>query len=146
MYFIDSLRIGRFDRWWSALCQFCHRHSPSVRSIRQVHCHNRIGWRYFPPELATCVVAAAKKKGQLALGNVLGSNVFNILLILGCSAVVIPLDFSGMNLVDMGILLASVLLLMFGTFAGKKMQINRVEGALLLACEIGYLIWLFTNL
>ena len=98
------------------------------------------------PELATCVVAAAKKKGQLALGNVLGSNVFNILLILGCSAVVIPLDFSGMNLVDMGILLASVLLLMFGTFAGKKMQINRVEGALLLASEIGYLIWLFTNL
>ena len=98
------------------------------------------------PELATCVVAAAKKKSQLALGNVLGSNVFNILLILGCAAVVNPLDFSGMSLVDMGVLLASVVLLMFGAFAGKKMQINRAEGALLLACETGYLIWLFTTL
>ena len=45
------------------------------------------------PELATCVVAAAKKKGQLALGNIIGSNVFNILLILGGSALISPLSF-----------------------------------------------------
>lgn len=98
------------------------------------------------PELATCVVAAVKKKGQLALGNILGSNVFNILLILGCSAAIRPLDFAGMNLVDMGILLLSVLLVLFGAYAGKKQQINRFEGALLLICEVGYLSWLFISL
>lgn len=98
------------------------------------------------PELATCVVAAAKKKGQLALGNILGSNVFNILLILGCAAVVNPLDFSSMNLVDMGILLSSVLLVFISALAGKKLQINRLEGAILLLCEIGYLVWLSINL
>ena len=51
------------------------------------------------PELATCIVAAAKHKDQLALGNILGSNVFNILLILGCSSVISPLSFGGMSLV-----------------------------------------------
>ena len=57
------------------------------------------------PELATCVVAALKGRGQLALGNVLGSNIANILLILGGSALISPLSFSGMTYVDIGILL-----------------------------------------
>ena len=46
------------------------------------------------PELATCIVAAAKKKDRLALGNILGSNVFNTLLILGCSSLITPLSFA----------------------------------------------------
>ena len=63
------------------------------------------------PELATCVVAAAKHKDALALGNILGSNVFNILLILGASAVVTPLSTIAMNLADFGVVLFSAILL-----------------------------------
>lgn len=98
------------------------------------------------PELATCVVAAAKKKGQLALGNIIGSNIFNILLILGCSAVVNPLNFSGMNMVDMGVLLGSVVLLLIVAYTGKQMRINRFEGSLMLLCEIAYMTWLCISL
>lgn len=98
------------------------------------------------PELATCVVAAAKHKGQLALGNILGSNVFNILLILGCAGVVNPLDFSGMNLVDMGVMLAGVLMVLLGAYTWKKDLLDRVEGTLLLLLEAGYMVWLFMTI
>ena len=76
------------------------------------------------PELATCVVAAAKKKGQLALGNILGSNVFNILLVLGCSAAVHPLHFGHINLVDAGVLMLSALLVFTSAYTGKKNMID----------------------
>ena len=98
------------------------------------------------PELATCIVAAAKNKGQLALGNILGSNVFNILLILGCSAVVSPLNFAGMNLVDMGVLMLSALLVFTSSFTGKKDLLDRFDGTLLLLCEAAYMAWLIINL
>ena len=98
------------------------------------------------PELATCVVAAAKKKGQLALGNILGSNIFNILLILGASAVVTPLDFSSMNWVDLGVLLLSALLVFSSAWTGKKNMIDRFDGSLLLLCEAAYLTWLFATI
>lgn len=98
------------------------------------------------PELATCVVAAAKKKGQLALGNILGSNVFNILLILGVSASVHPVSFSNMNFVDMGVLLASVIMLLAFAYTGKKNRIDRWEGVLLLLVEAAYFIWLCIKL
>ena len=98
------------------------------------------------PELATCIVAAAKKKGQLALGNILGSNIFNILLILGGSALIHPLHFGGVNLVDLGVLLLSALLIWASAHMGKKAQIDRFDGFVMLACEIGYMVWLFINL
>lgn len=98
------------------------------------------------PELATCIVAAAKKKGQLALGNILGSNVFNILLILGCSAVVCPLSFERMNLIDMGVLMLSTILLFTSAFTGRKDELDRFDGALLLLCEAGYLTWLIMTI
>lgn len=98
------------------------------------------------PELATCVVAAAKKKGQLALGNILGSNVFNILLILGCSAVITPLSFAGIDLVDMMVLLGSAVLVWMSSYTFKKDRIDRYEGAIFLACFIGYYIYLFSKL
>lgn len=98
------------------------------------------------PELATCVVAAARKKGQLALGNILGSNVFNILLILGCSAVVHPLQFSGITLVDMGTLMLSALLVFTSAYTGKKDMIDRFDGTLLLLCEAAYMTWLIIQL
>ena len=98
------------------------------------------------PELATCVVAAAKKKGQLALGNILGSNIFNILLILGCSAVVHPLHFTGINLVDMGVLLLSSLLVFTSAYTGRKDMVDRFDGSILLLCEVAYMAWLIYNL
>ena len=98
------------------------------------------------PELATCVVAAAKKKGQLALGNILGSNIFNILLILGCSAVVHPLHFAGINMVDMGVLLLSSLLVFTSAYTGRKDMVDRFDGSILLLCEVTYMAWLIYNL
>lgn len=98
------------------------------------------------PELATCIVAAAKKKGQLALGNILGSNVFNILLILGCSAVVRPLSFERMDLIDMGVLMLSTILLFTSAFTGRKDELDRFDGALLLLCGAGYLTWLIMTI
>ncbi|MBQ3766818.1 MAG: calcium/sodium antiporter [Bacteroidales bacterium] len=95
------------------------------------------------PELATCVVAAAKKKGQLALGNIIGSNVFNILLILGGSALIHPLSFDGMNYVDLGVLLVSALALLTALFIGKKNKIDRLDGSLFLAVWIAYMVYLF---
>lgn len=98
------------------------------------------------PELATCVVAAAKKKGQLALGNILGSNIFNILLILGCAAAVRPISFSGMNMVDMGVMLLSVFMVLLACWIGKKNSIDRFDGSIMLLIELTYMSWLIYNI
>lgn len=98
------------------------------------------------PELATCVVAAAKKKGQLALGNILGSNVFNILLVLGCSAAVHPLHFGHINLMDAGVLMLSAILVFTSAYTGKKNMIDRLDGSIMLLCEAAYMTWLIINL
>lgn len=98
------------------------------------------------PELATCIVAASKKKGQLALGNILGSNVFNILLIIGGSALIHPLSFDSMSLVDMGVLLLGALLVLFSAHTFRRNQLDRIDGALLLLCEAAYFAWLCINL
>ncbi len=83
------------------------------------------------PELATCIVAAAKKKDQMALGNIIGSNVYNILLILGGSALIRPLTLTGINGTDMGFLLLSVLVLMISYFSFGKQKLDRIEGGVL---------------
>lgn len=98
------------------------------------------------PELATCIVAAAKKKDQLALGNILGSNVFNILLILGASAVITPLSTLSVDLVDLGVIMLSVVLVWLWTYTGHRNRIDRWEAVLMLLCFIGYYIWLFVKL
>lgn len=98
------------------------------------------------PELATCIVASAKHKDQLALGNILGSNVFNILLIIGSAAVVTPLSFANITMVDSAVLAASALFVWIWTFTGRKDTIDRWEGALMTACFVGYYVWLFVNL
>lgn len=95
------------------------------------------------PELVTCVIAAAKGKGQLALGNILGSNIFNILLILGCAAVVRPISMANMNWVDMAALLVSALFIMLISNRGK---IDRCGGITLLCFEIAYMTYLITTL
>ena len=98
------------------------------------------------PELATCVVAALKGKGQLALGNILGSNISNILLILGGSALINPLSFSGITAVDVSTLLASALFILLSAWMFKKKKHDRIEGAILLLGESAYLWYLISNL
>ena len=98
------------------------------------------------PELATCVVAAAKKKGQLALGNIIGSNVFNILLILGGSALISPLSFDHITYVDLGVLLVSALSLLTAGVIGRKRMIDRLDGALFLLIWAAYMAYLIYNL
>ena len=98
------------------------------------------------PELATSVVAAFKKKGQLALGNVIGSNISNILLILGGSALINPLSFTGMTAVDMGVLLGCTIFLLAFAFTFKKKEIDRIEGIILLLAMAAYMWYLISNL
>ncbi len=98
------------------------------------------------PELATSVVAALKGKGQLALGNVLGSNIFNILLILGGSAVIQPLSFASMTGVDLGVVQLCTLLILMSAFLFKKKEIDRVEGGIFILLLAGYMWYLIANL
>ena len=84
------------------------------------------------PELATCVVAAAKGRGQLALGNVLGSNLGNILLILGGSALIHPLSFAGMTTIDLGVAMVGAIFIFLTAFMFRKKTVDRVEGVILL--------------
>lgn len=98
------------------------------------------------PELATSVVAAAKRKGQLALGNIIGSNIFNILLILGTSAIITPLSLAGMDRVDMAVILLSSLLLPLFAYTGRKNRLDRSEGLVMLAVFIGYYIYLIAKI
>ena len=90
------------------------------------------------PELATSVVAALKKNPEMAIGNVVGSNLFNIFLVLGASASITPLHLMGITNFDLcSLVFASVLLWLFGVFY-KKRTITRVEGTVLVVCYIAY--------
>ncbi|WP_293674408.1 calcium/sodium antiporter [uncultured Parabacteroides sp.] len=96
------------------------------------------------PELATSVVAALKKNPEMAIGNVIGSNLFNIFFVLGCSATISPLNIQGITNLDLGVLIGScVLLYIFGWFF-KKRTITRVEGIAMIACYIGYTAYLIS--
>lgn len=94
------------------------------------------------PELATSLVAARKKNVDMAIGNVVGSNIFNTFLILGISALISPIQMSTANLPDIGMNFLSALLLFIFIFTGKGRQIERWEGAIFLFLYISYLIWL----
>lgn len=98
------------------------------------------------PELATCVVAALKGRGQLALGNVLGSNIANILLILGGASLINPLSFNGMSYVDLGVVLFSAAFIMASAYMFRRKELDRFEGAILLLVEAGYMWYLIANL
>ena len=90
------------------------------------------------PELATSVVAALKKNPEIAIGNVIGSNLFNVFFVLGCAASITPLHLGGINNMDLLVLIgASILLWLVGVFFGKR-TITRVEGSLMVLCYIAY--------
>lgn len=94
------------------------------------------------PELAVSVNAARKGNVGIALGNVLGSSILNVFLILGCSATISPISLDGFTPVDFYVLLASSLFIyLFCAFFGRN-RITRVEGFLLVAGYVAYLIYL----
>ncbi len=97
------------------------------------------------PELATSVTAALKKNPGIAIGNVIGSNLFNILFVLGCSATISPLSMGGINNVDMAVLIGSAILFWLVGWFFKKRTITRVEGALLVICYIAYTAYLIAQ-
>lgn len=92
------------------------------------------------PELASCLVAAYKKNTDQALGNVIGSNVSNIFLILGGSATIHPLAMAGTKPLDLITLMVSSVLIFLFAFTFKKKQIDRIEGALLVCLYIAFIV------
>ena len=97
------------------------------------------------PELATSVTAALKKNSGMAVGNVIGSNLFNIFFVLGCSATISPLPMGGINNVDMVVLVGSAILFWIVGWFFKKRTITRMEGALLVVCYVAYTAYLISQ-
>lgn len=98
------------------------------------------------PELATSIVAAVKGKPGLAVGNVIGSNIFNVLMVLGFSSVITPLPFGSIGNLDLFTLVgSSVLFYLFGWFF-KTRTITRAEGFVLAAAYVGYVAVLLSRI
>ena len=95
------------------------------------------------PELATSVVAARKGNSGIAIGNVLGSNVFNILMILGITGLITPMTLEGITNTDLSVMVLSIVLLWL--FSYTKLRIQRWEGAVLAASFIAYVSWLISQ-
>ena len=94
------------------------------------------------PELASSVVSLLKGKAEMALGNVVGSNIANILLILGASATIRPLTLGGITFIDIAMVALCSALLLLTAFTFRKKEIDRWEGALFLAVYAAYLAYL----
>jgi cation:H+ antiporter len=95
------------------------------------------------PELATSVVAAMQKKLDIAIGNVVGSNIFNIALVLGLSSAIKPIAYNaGFNSDIYMIMIASLMLWFFSAFGFQKNMLERWEAVILLLAFVGYTVWL----
>ena len=94
------------------------------------------------PELATSAVAAYKKQSDIAIGNVVGSNIFNIFWILGLSAVINPLPFSKDSVIDIIMTIVASLILFLIMFIGKKHTVERWQGVIMILIYIGYVAYL----
>lgn len=95
------------------------------------------------PELATSAVAARKGDSGIAIGNILGSNVFNILMILGLTGIISPMHIQNITYIDMAVMVISMAL--FWLFSFTKLRVERWEGCVLIACFLGYITWLVSN-
>lgn len=98
------------------------------------------------PELAASINAALKKKSQMALGNVIGSNIFNILLILGVSSVIRPLTLGDITFVDMAMMISTIVLIILGALAICRREIKRWQGLIFVLIYIAYVIYLAINI
>lgn len=94
------------------------------------------------PELVTSLVAALKKKADLAIGNVIGSNIFNIFLILGVSSIISPVNYSSSFNFDVALLLLATIFLLVAMFTGVRKKLDRWEAIVLFLVFVGYLIYL----
>ncbi len=98
------------------------------------------------PELATSAIAAFKKNPDLAIGNVIGSNIFNVFFVLGISAVIRPLPSYSNLWIDASLAALGSLLLLLFVSTNRHKELKRWQGAFFLACYGVYLIWLLTSL
>jgi len=97
------------------------------------------------PELATSVVAARKKQSDIAIGNVVGSNIFNIFFILGVSSLIKPLPFTVASNVDIAMTIFASLFLFIIMFVGRKHTIQRRQAVIMILIYIAYVIYLLTR-
>lgn len=94
------------------------------------------------PELATSAVAAYKRNTDIAIGNVVGSNIFNVTWILGVSSLINPLVFNSHNMLDLGVVLFATFLLVILIFAGRMYTLTKVEGSIFILLYAGYIAFL----
>mgnify|MGYP001502798911 CR=1 FL=1 len=97
------------------------------------------------PELAASTVAAAKKNSDIAIGNIIGSNIFNIFFILGVSSLIRPLEYNTKFNFGLYLLCFGTILLFTAMFSGKKKRLDRWEAGILLAIYIGYILFLISR-
>ena len=95
------------------------------------------------PELATSVVAARKGRSAIAIGNVIGSNVFNVLMIIGITGLVCPMEIKGITIVDLMVMMGGMVMLWL--FSYTKLKVERWEGAVLTAVFAAYMGWLISQ-
>lgn len=95
------------------------------------------------PELATSVVAARKGQSAIAIGNVIGSNVYNVLMIIGITGLIHPMNIEGITLIDFGVMAFSMLLLWLFSFT--KFKVERWEGSVLTGFFAAYMAWLLSQ-
>lgn len=97
------------------------------------------------PELAASVVSALKGKAEMAMGNVLGSNISNIFLVLGASATITPLSLGGITMVDLLTVLGASILLWITAFSFQRNKIDRPEGVILVLAYVVYIVYMITH-
>ena len=97
------------------------------------------------PELATSVVAAIKKNNDIAVGNIIGSNIFNIFLILGVSSLVRPVSYNVKFNQDIYLLCLGTVILFIAMFSGRKKKLDRWEAGVLLLIYTGYTVYLINT-
>lgn len=95
------------------------------------------------PELVSSIIAVLKRKGQMALGNIVGSNIFNILLILGTASTICPLTMGSITFVDWGVMLLATIVLLAATYTFEKHTLDRKDALIFLLIYAGYMVWLF---
>lgn len=94
------------------------------------------------PELVSSIIAVTKNKGQMALGNIVGSNIFNLLLILGVSSLIRPLSMGDITFVDWGVMVFSAVSLMVAAVTFKRHQLDRADASFFLLMYAAYMVWL----
>jgi cation:H+ antiporter len=97
------------------------------------------------PELATSAMAAYKRNIEIAVGNMVGSNIFNVLFVLAASSIIKPLPFKETNNIDIGMVILAEMLLFAFMFTGRKRLLDRWEGIVFLSLYAAYFIFLIVQ-